>query len=158
MDGCNKCCEINTESLTCGSFQVLPWNNDTIIKKIDGWKWCRHVTDFFQYMYGLNQGGMIISIYDISLLQFLFCKITVNLKIATVNSYRKTAIHRMDGCNWNCELTQCLWKKGWLQVLVSKKHNTLENTRSLQAAPWNNDGTTQMYGCKCSFEITIRLK
>ena len=24
MGGCNKCCEINTESLTCGSFEVLP--------------------------------------------------------------------------------------------------------------------------------------
>ena len=28
----------------------------------------------------LNQGGIIISIYDISLLQFLFCKKAVNLK------------------------------------------------------------------------------
>ena len=33
-----------------------------------------------------------------------------------------------------------------------KKHSTLENTWSLQVASWNNDGTTQMYGCKCSFE------
>ena len=41
---------------------------------------------------------------------------------------------------------------------VSKKHSALENPRSLQAASWNNDGTTQMYGCKCSFEITIPLK
>ena len=24
MDGCNRCCEINTVSLTCGLFQVLP--------------------------------------------------------------------------------------------------------------------------------------
>ena len=29
------------------------------------------------------------------------------------------------------ELTY-LWKKGWLQVLVSEKHSTLENSRSLQ--------------------------
>ena len=26
-------------------------------------------------------------------------------------SYRKRAIHRMDGCNWNYELTQYHWKK-----------------------------------------------
>ena len=28
-----------------------------------------------------------------------------------------------------------------------------ENTRLLQVASWNNDGTTQMYGCECYFEI-----
>ena len=31
-------------------------------------------------------------------------------------------------------------------MLVSKKHSTIENSRSLQKAYWNNDGTTQMYG------------
>ena len=36
MDGCYKCCEINTVSLTYGSLQVLPWNNDTTIEKMDG--------------------------------------------------------------------------------------------------------------------------
>ena len=36
MDGCYKCCEINTVSLTYGSLQVLPWNNDTTIGKMDG--------------------------------------------------------------------------------------------------------------------------
>ena len=49
-------------------------------KKIDDWNWCRHVTDFFQYIHAWNQGGIIISIYDISLLQFLTCKNTINLK------------------------------------------------------------------------------
>ena len=44
--------------------------------------------------------------------------------------------------DWNGELTQYLWKQGWLQVLISKKHSTLENTRSMQVASWNNDGTT----------------
>ena len=33
MDGCYKCCEINTVSLTYGSLQVLLWNNDTPIEK-----------------------------------------------------------------------------------------------------------------------------
>ena len=34
----------------------------------------------FQYMFAWNQGGIIVSIYDISLLQFLLCKSKVNLK------------------------------------------------------------------------------
>ena len=42
-------------------------------------------------------------------------------------------------------------------MLVSKKHSTGENTRSLRVAYWNNDGTTQMYGCKNFFEITNAL-
>ena len=79
MDGCNKCCEINTVSLTCGLLQVLPWNNDTIIEKMAGWEGCHHITDFFQYKKAWNQGGIIISI-STSMLQFLFCKNTVNLK------------------------------------------------------------------------------
>ena len=61
-------------------------------------------------------------------------------------------------CNWNGKLTRHLWKHEQLQVLFSKKYNTLENTRSLQVAFWNNDSITQIYGCRCSFEITICLK
>ena len=80
MDGCSKCCEINTVSSTCGSLQVLTWNNDSIIEKMDGWKWCHHITDFFQYMHAWNQGCIKFIIYDISLLQFLFCKSATNLK------------------------------------------------------------------------------
>ena len=45
MDGCSKCCEINTVSLTYGPFQVLPWNNGSIIEKMDRWKWFHHITD-----------------------------------------------------------------------------------------------------------------
>ena len=36
--------------------------------------------------------------------------------------------------------------------------STFESTRSLQVSFWNNIGTTQMYGCKCSIEIKICLK
>ena len=43
-------------------------------------------------------------------------------------------------------------------MLASDKHNTLENTRSLQVASRNNDGTTHMYGCKCSFKIAMHRK
>ena len=46
------------------------------MKKTDGYKWWRHVTDFFRHIHALNQGGIIVSIYDISLVQFLFCKNT----------------------------------------------------------------------------------
>ena len=56
------------------------------------------------------------------------------------------------------ESTQYLWKQRWLQVLTLKKDSTHENNRSRQVAPWNNGGTTQMHGCMCSFEVTIRLK
>ena len=72
--------------------------------------------------------------------------------------YRKRVIYRMDDCYRNCESTQYLWKKRWLQVLISKKHSTHGNIRSLQVASWNNDSNTQMGGCKCSFEITVCLK
>ena len=73
---------------------------------------------------------------------------------------RKRAIRWMDDCYWNGELTQYLWKQEWLQVLIWKKHSTLENTRSLQVASWNicTNGGIQIYGCKCSFEIAICLK
>ena len=77
MDGYN-----NTVFLTDESLQVLPWNNDTIIDKMDAWKWkrCRYKSDCFQYMQSSYQGGIVISISNISLLQFLFCKNTVSLK------------------------------------------------------------------------------
>ena len=38
------------------------------------------ITDYIQYMYSWNQAGIIISKYDISLLQLLFFKNRVNLK------------------------------------------------------------------------------
>ena len=51
-------------------------------------------------------------------------------------------IDRMDDCNWNYESTQYLWKRGWLQVLDSKKHCLLKTPLSLQVASWNNDVAT----------------
>ena len=38
MDECKICCGLNTVSLTNGSLQVLPWNNDTNIEKMGGCK------------------------------------------------------------------------------------------------------------------------
>ena len=40
------CHKINTVSLTHGSLQMLPWNNDTAIEKADGCNQCRQITDF----------------------------------------------------------------------------------------------------------------
>ena len=92
--------------------------------------------------------------YDISLLQLLlFWKNTVNLKECET----ATAPFMIEKEPF-VELTQYLWKQGWLQVLISKKHSTFENTRSVQVASWKNDSTTQIYGSKYSFEITIRHK
>ena len=123
MDDCNKCCEINLVSLTYESLQVLPWNNEIIMGKVDAWKWCRHKTDFFQYMHAWKQRGIIISIYDMFLIQFLFCKNTISLK------------------EW-----------------AAAMDNTLENTRSLQWTSWNNDVTSQIYSCKCSFGNNTQQK
>ena len=80
MDDCKMCCKINTPSLTNGSLQVLPWNNDTTIEKIDACSQCCQLTDPFQYIHPWIQRGIIIDNYDISLLQFVFCKNTLNLK------------------------------------------------------------------------------
>ena len=60
--------EINTLYLKYGLPQVLTCN------------WCRQIAVLFQYIYAWNQGGFKISNWDISLLQFMFCKNTVNLK------------------------------------------------------------------------------
>ena len=80
MDGCNKCCEIDTVSLTYGSLQVLPLNNDTIIEEMNGSDRCHQITGLIQYIHSWNQEGIIIINYDISLLQLLLCKSIVNLK------------------------------------------------------------------------------
>ena len=52
---------------------------------MDGWKWCRHETNF-QYLDARNQGG-IIMLVSISLLQFLFCK--------------NSKFERMSDCNYS---------------------------------------------------------
>ena len=80
MDGCNKYCKRDSVSLTYGSLQVLPWNNNTIIWKINGSNRCHQITDFIQYIHYWNQGVIIIINYDISFLQLLLCKNIVNLK------------------------------------------------------------------------------
>ena len=46
---------------------------------------------------------------------------------------KKGAYHRIDGCNWNCELAL---KKG---MTVSACFKETQYTISLQKASWNND-------------------
>ena len=80
MNGCNKCCEINTGALDISTASSAPLK-----------KWHYHRKNALQEMmssynrllpiYGcLNQGIIIISIHDIYLLQSLFWKNTVNFK------------------------------------------------------------------------------
>ena len=105
LDDWSKCCEIKPSHLAYGLLQVLSWNNDSIIEK-KGWQQL-----IFQYIHAWNQRRITVRNYDISLLQLMFCKNTVDLKermAATCFYNRKRAIHRMDGCHWNGELTQYL--------------------------------------------------
>ena len=51
-------------SLTYGSLQVLPWNNDTTTEKTDGCNWRRQITDFFQYIHHWNQESIIVNNYN----------------------------------------------------------------------------------------------
>ena len=57
---------------------MLPWNNDATLEKMDGCNRCCQITDFFEYVHAWNQGGIVISNHDNSLLQFMFCNNTVN--------------------------------------------------------------------------------
>ena len=86
--------------LTYGLLQVLQWNKNTTTEKMDGSNCCRQITDFFQYINAWNKGGILINNYDISLLQFLFCKNTVNLK----------------ECLAAFALLFCFSSNGWLQL------------------------------------------
>ena len=54
------------------------------------------ITDYIQYMYSWNQAGIIISKYDISLLQLLFFKNIVNLK---------EYVAAIEKESFNCEVT-----------------------------------------------------
>ena len=82
MDGCNKCCEIGSVSLTYGSLQVLRRNNDTIIEKRNGSNICCQLTRHSIYTFVKSGGKTIIIKYDISLLQLSLCKNIAHLKNA----------------------------------------------------------------------------
>ena len=95
-------------------------HKDTTIEKMDGCNWCRQITDLFQFIHARNQGGFIINNYDISLLQFLFCKNTVNLKEWVAPLALLFCYSSMDGCNWNCELSQYFWKRDDCKCLFQR--------------------------------------
>ena len=94
MNGCSKCYDINSASVTYESLQLLPWNNDIIIEKIDSYDWCLQVTDFFQYRHQWNIGVIIFSNYDVSL-------------ATTIILRKHNKFERIRGCN--C----CLIIKKW---------------------------------------------
>ena len=104
-DCCIKCCEIKTVSLTYGSLQVVPWNNDPIIEKIDDWKWCHHITDSFS-RYACLKPRMYQNYYDVSL-QFL----AIVIPVLQANS----KFERMHHCNWCFIIQRDLSAYGWLQ-------------------------------------------
>ena len=81
---------------------------------MDVWNWCRHAW---------NQGGIIISIYDISLIQFLFCKNTINLKecVAAIALLLYKKHHSWK--KWlhlKLRINSIPFKKRWLQVLAQR--------------------------------------
>ena len=50
VDGCNKCCKIKTVSLTYGSLQRYPSNNDTTIEEMNGYNTCHQINLFDVYI------------------------------------------------------------------------------------------------------------
>ena len=96
MDGCSNCLEINTVSLTYESLQVLQCNNDSIIDKMDSWKWSHHVTDFSHYMHVRNKGciKIIFPCYNScsAKTQQIWNNVWQQLLFYDKN-------HRMDGCS-----------------------------------------------------------
>ena len=121
MNGCKRCCEINTVSLIYRSVQVL---REIMYyhRKIDGWKWYRHITDFFQYIHVWKQGGIVISTYDISLL--LFCS-------AKTSKFEGTS-----GCSYSFIIQKEPFIKWMAATRIANQLNTLE----------------KMDGCKCLFQ------
>ena len=138
MDGCNKCCEINTVPLTQWMLQVLPWNNDSNIDGMDGWNWCHQITGYLSICTCLKP-RILVSTPPV---------LKKYVKFERMCGYNYSfVIEKGSFVKWMAatggELTQYLWNQRRLQVLISKKDSTLENTRSLQVASWKNDGTTK---------------
>ena len=135
----------------------LPWNNGTTIEKMVGCNWCCRITDFVQYIHAWNQGGIIIGVYDISLLQFLFWN----------------KFERRRGCNFSfiiekgsfikwmtelkLEINSVPLKKG-MTALLQRNKVPLKILDHCKWPPEIMTVTLKMYGCKWSFEKKIRLE
>ena len=99
-------------------------------------------------MHAWNQGGIIISIYDISFLKFLFCKNTVSLEEWVA---AKRASSTNGWLHLDLHINSILLKKGIMTADVCFKKLTVP-LKILDHCNWHHDdGTTQIYGCKCSF-------
>ena len=84
---------------------------------------------------------------------------TVNLKecVAAVTLIIEKSNSSNGWLQLDLRINSITLKKGMTASACLKETQSLENTCLLQMTSWNNDGTTQMYGSKCSFEITIHL-
>ena len=86
---------------------------------------CCQITGFIRYIHFWNQGGIIISNYDISLqfvFSFNFCCFNSCWKNAWLQLFfynTENFIYRMGGCSWNCESTQYLSNTCQLHFIYS---------------------------------------
>ena len=115
MDVCNKCCEINTVSSTFESLQVLPWNNETIIRKNECLEMMPSCDNKLLFLYACLKPRRYHNWYLWYLLATILAlqKRSKSERMSGCNySFTvKKAVHQADGCNWTCVLTQYLWKK-----------------------------------------------
>ena len=98
---------------------------------------------------------------DVSKLLYLLATIPVLQK-------KPSKFERINGCNYSFIIKRGLSPYGLLLcncelalkigMPASACFKQTQYPRSLQVASSNNDGTTQMYGCKCFFEIAAHLK
>ena len=64
----------------------------------------------------------------------------------------------MDGCDWNCELTQRLWKRDDWKSLLQRNIVSLKILDHRKWPPETMTVSSQMYDCKRFFEIIKRIK
>ena len=143
------------------ALDIMDRFNDSTIE-MDGWKWCRQITGY-------------LSIYP-CLTPRKYYGWYLWYLLATTPPFLKKYSKFERICGNNCsfiikkgpfvewiaatggKLTLYLWNSDDYKCLFQRKTVPLKILRSLKVASWNNGGTTQIYGCMCSFEITIRFK
>ena len=99
-------------SLTYGSLQVLPWNNDTTTEKTDGCNWRCQITDFFQHIHHWNQESIIVNKYN------------------NIKNYNKHS--KFEKCAAAFALLFCYSSNGWLQMKL--KINSISLKKGMTAS------------------------
>ena len=125
MDGCNKCCEIDSVSFTCKSLQVLSWNN-TIIEKINGSNRRRQITDFIQYIHSKNS----------KFKRMRGCNCSFIIENGS-NGWLQLEL-RINSIPFKYLSNTLYIRNSWLQVLFFKKPYPLRNGW-LQLLLWNKE-------------------